>query len=141
MHMRTRTKYQGTRAKRKATVTCQLGAGKVAWEGWQEPALEDQLLHLLLPFLIPLISRKMYEMILCQKHMPHALSNIRKLEMEAAGEAKGWMQTHFQWRGEGGGRRRGRQAATASIPFWTVVRGCDLSMLTYPGPGWGAEGG
>lgn len=58
MHMRTRTKYQGTRAKRKATITCQLEAGKVTWEGRQEPALEDQLLHLLLPFLIPLYPGK-----------------------------------------------------------------------------------
>lgn len=42
----------------------------MTWEGWQEPALEDQLLHLLLPFPISLYPGKMYKMILCQYHMP-----------------------------------------------------------------------
>lgn len=56
----TRTKYQGARARHKATVTCKLEAEKVTWEAWQEPALEDLLLYLLLPFLISLYSGKAF---------------------------------------------------------------------------------
>lgn len=36
--------------------------------------------------------------------------NIRKLEMEAADEAKCWLQTHFQWPGRWEGQ-------AASTPF------------------------
>lgn len=53
--------------------------------------------------------------------------------MEAADEAKCWMQTHFQWPGGGEGQ-------AASAPFWAVVRGWDLSMADLPRTRMGSRG-